>query len=129
MIDIIIPDNATMAELRQLLAAISNRIGGLTPTLATYRTETTNTKNAHKRAFALSKVNAMNTHNLGKNHQTLINAYATSDPDVIAAEFQYQTAAATLELGQAEFAALDEQCKSVKKLIGSLETEMRCFNG
>lgn len=129
MIDIIIPDNASMPELRQLLAEISNRIGGLTPTLATYRTETTNAKNAHKRTLALAKVNAMNAHNLGKNHQTLINAYATSDPDVIAAELQYQTAAATLEMGQAELASLDEQCKSVKKMIGSLETEMRCFNG
>jgi hypothetical protein len=127
--NIIIPDNATMPELRKLLTDISNRIGGLTPLLAQYRTEAANTKNAHKRSLALAKVNAMNKQGLSKNHQTLINAYAGSDPDVIAAELAYQTAAATLEIGQAELAALDEQCKSVKKLIGSLETEIRAFNG
>lgn len=120
-----IPVNPTLYQLRELLADVTNRISSKTEVIAGYKTDLTNSKNAYKRELAAAKVRAIARRDLKPSNQTMINAYAVSDPLVISAEQVWEVANATHELGITELEALKETALSLKKMIGSIETEMR----
>jgi hypothetical protein len=80
--EIIIPPNAGLGELRQLLAQTENVITKLTPLIAQYKINRGNARAVYDDALSTAKINAIAEHDLKMNHQTMINAYANTAPGV-----------------------------------------------
>jgi len=81
--EIIIPANAGLNDLRQLLAKAENVITKLTPLIAQYKINRTNARAAYDDALSTAKIKAIADHDgLKANHQTMINAYAATAPGV-----------------------------------------------
>lgn len=123
-------NEVTLASLRLDLVQCRNAISGMVQNLHPYREEYAKLKNEYDRTVARAKVKYMV---LAKTKEektpTMLNAMATIDEDVIKTQDAMTIAYAKLQAAETEVNAVEEQCKAIKKAMGSIETEMRTFGG
>ena len=82
ILEIIIPENAGLQDYRYLLSLAENEITKLTPIISRYKVNRANARAGYDNAASNAKIAAITVHGLKPNHQTMINAFANSDPEV-----------------------------------------------
>ena len=112
--DIIIPENAGLGELRQLLAKAENLLSEWTPKLTQYRIDATNAKSAYEYELAAAKVRFQN-----EKSPTMMNAKAATDKDVRGSQLVYKAAEACLIMGEDRVKQLQGQRDTLKCMIKS----------
>ena len=112
--EITIPENTGLGELRQLLAKAENLLKEWTPKLTQYRIDATNAKATYEFELAVAKVKYQD-----EKTATMINAKAATDKEVRSAQLAYKAAEALLIMGEDRVKQLQGQRDTLKCMIKS----------
>lgn len=118
----------SMPELRSNLVKIRAHISELVPSVAKYRQDHVHAKTAYKQALAKAKIKALQEATTkAEQSPTMINAVAEIDKTVVEAQKKLDIAECFVTAADLQMDALEEQCKAIKKAMGTLEAELRTF--
>ena len=119
-----------LAALRIELSAARKLLGEMAKQMQTFIDEHTTAKTAYERAFARAKVKEFAKAKTTADKQpTILNALAEIDDEVMVAKDSLDLKYAKLEAFKVEFGAVEQDIMSIKKSMGTIESEMRTFGG
>ena len=121
-------ETLSLAELRIKLVKVRGKISAIIPDKNKYHSEYVSAKSSYKLALAKAKIKALQDATCpAERTPTMINAVAETNEAVIVAQKTldlaecYETGS-TLTLDK-----LEEDCRAIKKAMGSIEVEMKTF--
>ncbi len=118
----------SLSELRPMLIDARKRIGEMVKVMNDYIANHANAKTAYEREFARATVREYCLAKTAADKTpTIIKALATIDANVIVAKDLFDLASAKLDAFQVEFKAIEEDCLSIKKCMGTVQSEMQTF--
>ena len=117
--DIIISEDAGLAEHQRLLVRVENCITETARKLTQYRIDRANARSAYDDLLSDAKILAIEKHGLKPQHQTVINAFANSDSDVRVAKADWMLKKAIETKAKDRLEQLQGQRDTLKALVKS----------